>query len=113
MTVNVSGAAEIQPRDSEAHKTNIDAHLSERLFEDLKSVGALSALPKSHCFKSVSFGSSLYLEVDGERSPDLNCPAPPDSKLAVLQKDVRDLLDAAHAMLQTQPRTFRTTIPHK
>ena len=113
MTVHESGAAEVQPRDAEARKTNIDAHLAARLFDDVRSAGPLSALPKPHCFKSVSFGSSLYLEVNGERSPDLNCPAPPDSKLAALQKDVRDLMDAAHANTHLRSRTFTTTVPHK
>lgn len=113
MTVHASGAAEVQPRDAEARKTNIDAHLATRLFEDVKSAGPLSALPKPRCFKSVSFGSSLYLEVNGERSPDLNCPASPNSKLAALQKDVRDVIDAAHATPSTRSRIFTTTVPHK
>jgi hypothetical protein len=113
MTINAAGRTEVQPRDAEARKTSIDAHLCERLFEDLKSVGPLSALPKTHCLKSVSFGSSLYVEFNGERSPDLNCPAPPDSKLALLQKDVRDLMDAAHVSSRIHPRTFTATVPHK
>lgn len=113
MIVNTLGSAEVQARDAESHKTNVDAHLCERLFQDLKSAGSLSAIPPVHCAKSVSFGSSLYIEFNGERSPDLNCPAPPDSKVATLQKDARDLMDAAHANTRIHPRTFTTTIPHK
>ncbi|SRR5579875_1349316 len=113
ITVNPSGKAEIQPRDGETQKTSFDAHLCARLFEALKAAGPLSALPKVHCMKSVSFGSSLYVEFNGERSPDLNCPAPADSKLAGLQKDVRALMDAAQPASRTRVRTFTTTIPHK
>jgi hypothetical protein len=112
MTINALGAAEVRPRDAEARKTSVDAHLSERLFQDLQSAGPLSALPKPHCFKSVSFGSSLYVEFNGERSPDLNCPAGADSKLAALQKDVRDLMEAAHATPKLHPRIFTTTVSH-
>jgi hypothetical protein len=113
LIVGPSGAAEVQPRNAEARKTNVDARLSERLFQDLKSIGPLSALPRAHCMKSVSFGTSLYIEYNGERSPDLNCPVAADSKLAILQKDARDLMEAAHAKPRVGPRTPIFTVPNK
>lgn len=113
MIVNPSGTAEVQPRNAQSRKTTVDVHLSERLFQDLKSVGPLSALPPVHCIKSVSFGSSLYVEFNGERSPDLTCPAQPDSKLAMLQKDVHDLMDAAHATPRIGSRVHVFTVPPK
>ena len=96
LIVNDGGSTKVQPHGAEAHTVSLDSKLSQRFFEDLKSAGSLSALPHAHCMKSISFGSSLYIEFNGERSPDLNCPAPPDSKLSVLQKDVREIMQAAH-----------------
>jgi hypothetical protein len=113
LIVDSSGAAEVQPHNAEARKTTVDARLSERLFQDLNAIGPLSALPRPHCMKSVSFGTSLYVEFNGERSPDLNCPVPADSKLAILQRDARELMDAAHATPRIGPRTPIYTVPHK
>lgn len=111
--VNPGGAAQIQVRDAEATRTTVDSQLSQRLFEDLKSVGSLNALPRVHCAKSVSFGTSLYLEFNGERSPDLNCPVPPDSKVEILKKDVQDIMQAAHASPHMARRFPATAHPAK
>ena len=97
MTVTPGGTAHVQQQGLTTRETNVQSQLSQRLFEDLKTVGPLSDLPKTHCVKSVSFGTSLYLKYNGQTSPDLSCPAPPDSKVAILKKDVRDLMQAAHA----------------
>jgi hypothetical protein len=94
LIVSGGGSTKVQPHGSEPHAVSLDRRLSQRFFDDLKSAGRLSDLPHAHCMKSVSFGSSLYIEFNGERSPDLNCPARPDSKLSVLQKDVREIMQA-------------------
>jgi hypothetical protein len=104
LLVSPSGSAEVQPRHAEARRTTVKAELANRLFEDLKSIGPLSALPPVHCIKSVSFGTSLYVEYEGERSPDLNCPVDANSKLGTLQKDARELMQAAHAKPRAGPR---------
>jgi hypothetical protein len=113
LIVTSTGAAQVEIRDAEARKTNIDTRLCDRLFQDLKSAGSLGGLPRTHCMKSVSFGSSLYMEFNGERSPDLSCPAAQDSKVAILQKDARDVMEAAHATPKMTPRTFIYTVPRK
>ncbi len=97
MLVSADGTAQVQPRNAEARSVTVDSQLSARLFQDLNTIGSLSALPRTHCMKSVSFGSSLYVEFDGERSPDLSCPAPANSNIATLKKDVQDLMNAAGA----------------
>ena len=96
LIVHAGGSTKVQPHGAEARTISLDPRLSERFFQDLKSAGRLSELPHIHCMKSISFGSSLYIEFNGERSPDLNCPAPSGSKLSVLQKDVREIMQAAH-----------------
>ncbi len=113
LVVSPAGTAEVQPRDAEPRKANVDQHLCDQLFQDLKSISSLSALPRTHCVKSVSFGSSLFVEFNGERSPDLNCPAAPNSKVALLQKDAQALMDAAHATPRMRPHVFVTTVPRK
>lgn len=112
LTIDRAGTAEVQQRNTEPRKTTVDEQLSRRLFEDLNSIGPLNLLPRLHCMKSVSFGTSLYIEYNGERSPDLSCPAPADSKLAALRKDVNDLMAAAHANPRVGARTHIFTIPH-
>jgi hypothetical protein len=97
LVVNAGGSTKVRPEGAEPHTVSLDPRLSDRLFKDLQSAGHLSDLPRPHCMKSVSFGSSLYVEFNGERSPDLNCPASADSKLSALQKDVREIMQAAHA----------------
>ena len=110
LIVKRSGAAEVQPRNAESRNTTVDQQLTQRLFEDLNSIGPLSVLPRTHCMKSVSFGTALYIEYNGERSPDLSCPPTADSKLAILQKDVRDLMAAAHASHSSNIRNSRIDV---
>ena len=107
LTVNSEGKAELVSKDATLHAVGINPQTATRLFEDLKTIGPLNALPRTHCFKSISFGSSLYLEFNGERSPDLNCPAPPGSEIAKLQEHVRELLRAAKAVTATGTRSPR------
>ena len=66
--------------------------LTERFFYHLAEARPLSALPEEHCVKSVSFGTSTYLALGGDRSPDLSCPG---------SDKVQDLEDAIHAITGT------------
>lgn len=99
ITVDESGSATAQPRNDEARPLKLDAQLCQALMKDIKAAGQLSALPDHHCPKSASFGSSLYVEMNGDRSPDLSCANPPDARMAALQKDANDILQAARAQL--------------
>ena len=96
IVVGPGGAAQMHVEGEEVRTVTINADLSDRLFRDLKAFSPMSALPGNHCIKSASFGTSLYVEYSGERSPDLNCPAPVGSKLAQLQKDVNEIMQAVH-----------------
>lgn len=96
IVVNTGGAAQMHVRGEEPRTVSINPDTCNRLFRDLKAFSPLSALPAVRCAKSVSFGTSLYVEYNGERSPDLSCRAPTDSKVAQLQKDVSEIMQAVH-----------------
>ncbi len=51
----------------------ISKRLATRFFTDIKAAKPLSHLPVSHCRKSVSFSTSVYLSYDGQQTPDLSC----------------------------------------
>jgi hypothetical protein len=51
----------------------IPSSLVKRFFADLGAQKPLSALPAQGCMKSASFGTTLVVEYQGARSPDLSC----------------------------------------
>ncbi len=66
----------------------------KRLWTALEAAGSLASLPVSHCMKSASFGTRLFVELDGQRSPDLSCPHQSDAKVAALRIELEKLLSA-------------------
>lgn len=97
VTFDREGHASIEQRNEEIRHVTLDEHLCRRFMEDMKAAAPLSALPSHHCMKSVSFGSSMFIEFEGDRSPDLSCPGQPDPRAAALQKDANEILRAARA----------------
>ena len=95
VSVDQQGHATVEPRFGETRKVQLSQQLCDQLMRDLKQTGPLSELPARHCVKSVSFGSSLFVEYGGHRSPDLTCPAAEDSPTIALKKDAQDILQAA------------------
>jgi hypothetical protein len=94
LTFDRHGEATVQPRRGEPQQVKLDESQCKLFLHDLKAVGSLTALPVIHCAKSVSFGSSLFVEIDGDRSPDLNCPSE-DTRLEELKKQAYELLGTA------------------
>ena len=86
--------AMIEPKQGAAQKLMLKKDLCNRLMNDLKAAGALNELPEAHCMKSASFGTSLFVEYKGVRSPDLSCPQT-DGRLAALKKDANEIMAAA------------------
>ena len=74
-----------------------DAQERKRLWKAVSDAGPLESLPVSHCMKSASFGSSLFVEVDGRRSPDLSCQNQEDARTAALRTEAHRVLQAAAA----------------
>lgn len=107
VTVNAAGNATVEQRGAQPQNINLSPQLCEQLMRDIKSAGTLSALPPKHCMKSVSFGSSLYVEMAGDRSPDLSCPEQQDTRAAALQKDAHDVLQAVQKLGVMRVRPVR------
>ena len=97
--VDETGNATVEQRGSEPQSTKLDAQLCEQLMRDVKAAGPLSALPPQHCPKSVSFGSRLYVEFNGDRSPDISCSPQKDPRSAALQKDANEVLATVRKQL--------------
>ena len=94
ITFDHDGHATVEQRNSEARHVKLREHLCNQFMRDLKAAGPLSALPARHCMKSASFGSRLFIEFNGERSPDLSCPGQQDPRSDALQKDAQQILQA-------------------
>ena len=86
--------AMVQKKDGSLQKITVEKTLCSRLMQDLKAAGPLDQLPPAHCMKSVSLGSSLFIEYKGVRSPDLNCPQS-DPRMVALKQDATDLMASA------------------
>lgn len=49
--------------------------LSAKFFSDLQAASPLSRQPQGSCVKSASFGTYTTVTYQGQRSPDISCPA--------------------------------------
>jgi hypothetical protein len=99
LTLDESGNVTVEQRNNEAQSTKISAELCQQLMRDVKAAGMLSELPAQHCPKSVSFGSKLYVEFNGDRSPDISCTPQSDARAAALQKDANEILEIVRKQL--------------
>ena len=97
MNVKLEGSgtgAMVERRDGSKQKINLTKEMCTRLMDDLKAAGPLNELPARHCMKSVSFGTSLFIEYNGVRSPDLSCQQT-DSRAQALRKDATEIVSMA------------------
>lgn len=95
VTLDRDGNATVEARGGEVQHVKLREQLCDQFIRDLKDMGPLSAIPTRHCIKSVSFGSSLFVEYDGHRSPDLSCPGQAEPRIDVLQKNAQQILQGA------------------
>lgn len=111
VTVDQSGNATVTQPGVPPQSTKLSVQLAQQLIDDAKAAGTLSALPEQHCAKSASFGSSLYVEFNGDRSPDISCSPQSDPRSAALQKDANDILQAVRKQVKLQARRVRGASP--
>lgn len=111
VAVDQNGDATVTQPGVQPQSTTLSAQLAQQLFDDVKAAGKLSALPEQHCPKSASFGSSLYVESNGDRSPDISCSPQSDPRSAALQKDANDILGAVRKQVQLRTRRARAAGP--
>src|SRR5581483_1630114 len=103
VTVDREGHATVVEKNGETHHVELPAPTCRAFLDEVTSAVPLNKLPVAHCFKSISFGSSLFVEYQGERSPDLSCPGASNSETAALQKDAREILQAAQSAAGIRP----------
>ncbi len=101
VTLDADGNARVQPRGLTPHAIRLNSDLCRRFLLALQSAAPLQTLPAAHCMKSASFGSRLFIEHNGERSPDLSCPTQQDTRTDTLKKQAIEILQQA----QTAPRS--------
>ena len=105
-----NGDATVQPRRGDPQQVKLDPSQCEQFLRDLKALAPLTDLPVNHCVKSVSFGSSLFVELDGDRSPDISC-ASQDTRIEELKKQAQELLGAARQAANIPSRRAFPTAP--
>jgi hypothetical protein len=73
----------------------LQAPLTKKFFEAIKAAEPLSKLPiQLNCMKSASFGTSTFVSLDREKSPDLSCPG--NAKAKQLFEDSTAILGKFH-----------------
>ena len=80
--------------------TKIPVELANKFFNHLDAAMPVSALPREECARNDSLGSTTYVTVDGQRSPDLGCAS--DPRKTDLYDDVT-LIAAAFASKDIAP----------
>ena len=76
-------------------KLDLQKAESLRLWKAARAALPLASLPAAHCAKSASFGTSIFVQIGSDRSPDLSCPALKDTRATELAAEVRTLLQQA------------------
>ena len=95
VTIGANGTARVEGRGVQPHAVRLDRALCRRLLASLQAAAPLHALPAARCVKSVSFGSRLFIEQNGDRSPDLSCPVQQDPQVETLKQQAFAILKAA------------------
>jgi len=84
------------PRKSDtqakSRSLKLPAALVKRLYSDLDAGKPLAELRGGHCMKSASFGSSLTIEFEGDKTPDLSCPDQGNPRLQALIQDASEIV---------------------
>jgi hypothetical protein len=89
-------------------KGTISEQLTKKFFRDINAAQSLSELPvKKSCVKPVSFGTSTFLALDGQRSPDLSCYG--NQKAHTLFKDINLIAQKFH--VKNVPRSQGQELP--
>ncbi len=87
---------------AEPRRIDLESDQGSRLLNAARAAAPLSSLPVAHCMKSVSFGTSIYVQIGSDRSPDLSCPNLSDERAVSLANEVRQLLKQVRQ--QQRPR---------
>ncbi|MGB9236504.1 MAG: hypothetical protein WCC04_19015 [Terriglobales bacterium] len=96
--IKETGASRFQRRPEQPvaseRRGSIPASQAEQIFSDVEAAMPLSALPRTHCAKSVSFGTFQHVFFKGEKSPDL-CGRD-NEKITTLKGDLAKIMSTAY-----------------
>jgi hypothetical protein len=107
IVVQRSGASEYITSSGRASAT-IPMALAGKFFADFASASPLRNVGRVGCMKSASFGTSLFIWWNHERSPDLTCSA--DARGRMLLDDATNIAQSLH--ISVSPRgVMRPMLP--
>lgn len=69
----------------------LPALLFAQLKHDIAAASPLARLTPPACMKSASFGTSTFIAVGSDRSPDLSCPG--TAAVQALEQDISEIVD--------------------
>jgi hypothetical protein len=73
-------------------QATLEHSLVMKFFKDIKIAEPLSKLSVERCLKSASFGTSTFVSLGSEKSPDLSCPG--DANAKQLFADANAIIEA-------------------
>jgi hypothetical protein len=74
----------------------VPAATVKRLHADIEDASPLDSLPKVHCAKSASFGSTLRVASGKEETPDLSCGDGGSAAMGRLIRDANEIVTLFH-----------------
>ncbi len=95
ITMDANGIGRMKAGGAQPRAMRFDPALCKRFLLAVQDAVPLPDLPAAGCMKSASFGSRLFIEYNGQRSPDISCPGQSDPKVEDLQKQATELLGTA------------------
>ncbi len=88
---------------NQSGKGRIPRRLTRKFFQDISAAEPLSKLPaESTCMKSVSFGTSTFIRLGGEQSPDISCVN--NAKAKALVSDIEKITQMLYISAPNSPR---------
>lgn len=91
------------------NRMDIPKNLAGKMFSHLKAAAPLQNLPYLPCMKSASFGTSLFVWWNHQRSPDLTCVA--YSRGKALLADATEIAAALHISTGLRRPIVRPMLP--
>ena len=107
ITIGAGGEASYITGDGPGSAT-LPADMFAKLRDDLDAAKPLAKLPQEQpCMKPMSFGTSTFIAVGGDRSPDLTCPS--NDAGQALNDDIASIV--AFLKIRNTPRSEGKDLP--
>lgn len=90
VTIDASGVAAFSS-GAGSGRTTLPGLLFAQLKHDIAAASPLASLTPPACMKSASFGTSTFISIGSDRSPDLSCPG--TDKVQALEQDISQIVE--------------------